>query len=127
MGDTLGAVACAPLLLAAIGRRRSGFAIAAPTENERMRPVLWRFWRRLPAAGRLAIFDRSWYRAVLDGLANDEMDDGLWEILSELEANEEVRAVIWRANGKSPYCLWIVNTVLFINACKARLMQISSA
>ena len=33
--------------------------------------------------------------------ANDEMDDGLWEILSELEANEEVRAVIWRANGKS--------------------------
>ena len=49
--------------------------IAAPTENERMRPSLWRFWRRLPAAGRLAIFDRSWYRAVLDGLANDEMDD----------------------------------------------------
>lgn len=31
VGDTLGAVACAPLLLAAIGRRRSGFAIAAPT------------------------------------------------------------------------------------------------
>ena len=26
--------------------------------------------------------------------ANDEMDDGLWEILSELEANEEVRAVL---------------------------------
>lgn len=49
--------------------------IAAPNENEQMRPFLWRFWRRIPAAGRLAIFDRSWYRAVLDGLANGEMDD----------------------------------------------------
>lgn len=33
--------------------------------------------------------------------ANDEMDDGLWEILAELEGNKDVRAVIWRANGKS--------------------------
>ena len=49
--------------------------IAAPTEDEQMRPVLWRFWRRLPAAGRVAIFDRSWYRAVLDGLVNGEMDE----------------------------------------------------
>ena len=49
--------------------------IAAPTEDEQMRPFLWRFWRRIPAAGRLAIFDRSWYRAMFDALVNDEMDD----------------------------------------------------
>jgi polyphosphate kinase 2 (PPK2 family) len=26
---------------------------------------LWRFWRRLPRAGKVAIFDRSWYGRVL--------------------------------------------------------------
>ena len=39
--------------------------IAAPTDEERARPYLWRFWRRLPAAGRITIFDRSWYGRVL--------------------------------------------------------------
>ncbi|HEY1088687.1 MAG TPA: hypothetical protein VGE37_13375, partial [Archangium sp.] len=39
--------------------------IAAPTEEERAQPYLWRFWRRLPRRGRLAIFDRSWYGRVL--------------------------------------------------------------
>ncbi len=33
--------------------------------------------------------------------ANDEMDAGLWEILGELQRNPEVRAILWRANGKS--------------------------
>ena len=39
--------------------------IAAPTEEERAQPYLWRFWRNLPRKGRLAIFDRSWYGRVL--------------------------------------------------------------
>jgi polyphosphate:AMP phosphotransferase len=39
--------------------------IAAPTEDERAQPYLWRFWRHLPRAGRLTIFDRSWYGRVL--------------------------------------------------------------
>jgi polyphosphate kinase 2 (PPK2 family) len=39
--------------------------IAAPTEEERAQPYLWRFWRRLPARGRIAIFDRSWYGRLL--------------------------------------------------------------
>ena len=39
--------------------------IAAPTEEERAQPYLWRFWRNLPRRGRLAIFDRSWYGRVL--------------------------------------------------------------
>ena len=39
--------------------------IAAPTEEERAQPYLWRFWRHLPRRGRLAIFDRSWYGRVL--------------------------------------------------------------
>jgi len=39
--------------------------IAAPTQDERQHPYLWRFWRHLPAAGQLTIFDRSWYGRVL--------------------------------------------------------------
>ena len=39
--------------------------IAAPTEEERAQPYLWRFWRHLPRTGRLTIFDRSWYGRVL--------------------------------------------------------------
>lgn len=39
--------------------------IAAPTEEERAQPYLWRFWRHLPAAGGMTIFDRSWYGRVL--------------------------------------------------------------
>ena len=39
--------------------------IAAPTAEEKARHYLWRFWQRLPAAGEIAIFDRSWYGRVL--------------------------------------------------------------
>jgi polyphosphate:AMP phosphotransferase len=47
--------------------------IAAPTDEERARHYLWRFWRHLSRAGRVTIFDRSWYGRVLvervEGLA----------------------------------------------------------
>ncbi|MEQ1629334.1 MAG: polyphosphate:AMP phosphotransferase [Gallionella sp.] len=39
--------------------------VAAPTEEERAQPYLWRFWRNVPRTGHFAIFDRSWYGRVL--------------------------------------------------------------
>ena len=39
--------------------------IAAPTEEERSQPYLWRFWRHIPRKRRVTIFDRSWYGRVL--------------------------------------------------------------
>ncbi len=39
--------------------------IAAPAEDERAQPYLWRFWRQLPRRGHVTIFDRSWYGRVL--------------------------------------------------------------
>ena len=39
--------------------------VAAPTEEERSQPHLWRFWRHLPRKGKVAIFDRTWYGRVL--------------------------------------------------------------
>jgi len=39
--------------------------VAAPTEEERMQPYLWRFWRSVPPHGGITIYDRSWYGRVL--------------------------------------------------------------
>jgi polyphosphate:AMP phosphotransferase len=39
--------------------------VAAPNENERAQPYLWRFWRYIPRHGRAVVFDRSWYGRVL--------------------------------------------------------------
>ncbi|CAG1022816.1 partial Polyphosphate:AMP phosphotransferase, partial [Patescibacteria group bacterium] len=40
-------------------------SVAAPTDEERNQHYLWRFWRHLPRAGWLTIYDRSWYGRVL--------------------------------------------------------------
>jgi polyphosphate kinase 2 (PPK2 family) len=39
--------------------------IAAPAGEDRTHHYLWRFWRRLPEKGQVAIFDRSWYGRVM--------------------------------------------------------------
>ncbi len=39
--------------------------IAAPTDEERLHHYLWRFWRHIPRAGQVTIYDRSWYGRVL--------------------------------------------------------------
>lgn len=46
-------------------RQYSIVPIAAPTEDERAQPYLWRFWRQIPARGKFTVFDRSWYGRVL--------------------------------------------------------------
>ena len=46
-------------------RQSQVIPIAAPTDEERAHHYLWRFWRHLSRAGRLTIFDRSWYGRVL--------------------------------------------------------------
>lgn len=46
-------------------RRFQVHPVAAPTDEERARPYLWRFWRHIPARGNIGFFDRSWYGRVL--------------------------------------------------------------
>jgi len=41
------------------------YPIAAPQGEDKTRHYLYRFWRRLPERGQIAIFDRSWYGRVL--------------------------------------------------------------
>jgi AMP-polyphosphate phosphotransferase len=59
--------------------------VSAPTDEEKARHYLWRFWRHLSRAGRITIFDRSWYGRVLvervEGFATeDEWRRGYSEI-----------------------------------------------
>ncbi len=53
--------------------------IAAPSEEERAQPYLWRFWRHVPRLGRLALFDRSWYGRVLVERVERLCPDADWE------------------------------------------------
>lgn len=46
-------------------RLREVIPIAAPTDEEKDHHYLWRFWRHIPRAGRMTVFDRSWYGRVL--------------------------------------------------------------
>lgn len=55
------------------------------TEEEKFRPFLWQFWRRLPAAGRQAIFDRSWYRRLMqDRVEGDCRGESLVEATDDI-------------------------------------------
>ena len=49
--------------------------------------------------GHVAIMSNN--RPDKHNAANDEMDARLWEVLAELHERPDVRAVIWRGNGKS--------------------------
>lgn len=40
------------------------YASRQADEEEVMRPFLWRYWTKTPEAGRIAIYDRSWYHKV---------------------------------------------------------------
>lgn len=100
--------------------------IGAPTDDEKAHHYLARFWTRLPAAGTIAIFDRSWYGRVLvervDALAPkaawsrayDEIndferllvDDGvrLIKIFMNISRDEQLRRFVERL--RNPYKRW---------------------
>lgn len=45
-----------------------GYAVnptASPNDIEKVHHYLWRFWRAMPKAGHVAIFDRTWYGRVM--------------------------------------------------------------
>lgn len=53
-------------------------SILPANEEEKLRPFLWRFWTKTPVNGRIAIFDRSWYRRVLIERVDDLVKKAEW-------------------------------------------------
>ena len=64
--------------------------IAAPSAEDKAHHYLWRFWKRLPGAGEIAIFDRSWYGRVLveriEGFCTEAEWKRAYDEINEFEA-----------------------------------------
>ena len=66
-------------------------SIAAPNDIELNHHYLWRFWTKIPKAGHITIFDRSWYGRVLveriEGFCSDEEWRRAFREIKEMEAH----------------------------------------
>jgi polyphosphate:AMP phosphotransferase len=100
--------------------------VAAPTDEERARHYLWRFWRRLSRAGRITIFDRSWYGRVLvervERLATEEefrraygeinhfeeqlVDHGILVVKLWIHVTRDEQLRRFRQRSQTPYKQW---------------------
>ena len=73
-------------------RHFSVWPIKAPTGEEKSRHFLWRFWTKLPGAGEIAVFDRSWYGRVLvervEGFATESQWRRGYDEINEFEAQQ---------------------------------------
>ena len=89
-------------------RRYHTVSIAAPTEEERAQPYLWRFWRHIPRRGIVGIFDRSWYGRVLVERVEGFCSEADWmraygevnEFEQELDRHDIVVVKFWLAISK---------------------------
>ena len=72
--------------------------IAAPTDEEGAHNYLWRFWRHLPRAGRVTIYDRSWYGRVLveriEGFARPREWQRAYAEINDFEAQLAERGIV---------------------------------
>ncbi len=89
-------------------RRYRTVSIAAPGEEERAQPYLWRFWRHAPRRGIMTIFDRSWYGRVLVERVEGFCSEADWmraygeinEFEQELSRHDVVVVKFWLAISK---------------------------
>jgi polyphosphate:AMP phosphotransferase len=83
-------------------------SVAAPTEEERGQPYLWRFWRHLPRRRIVTIFDRSWYGRVLVERVEGFCSEADWmraygeiiEFEQEMARHDVVVVKFWLAISK---------------------------
>lgn len=66
------------------------YSIDEESNEEKRHPYLWRFWNQIPENGKIAIFDRSWYRRVLiDRFDNHISDKKVQETFQDIRSFEE--------------------------------------
>jgi polyphosphate:AMP phosphotransferase len=72
--------------------------IAAPTQEERLHHYLWRFWRYIPKAGNVVIFDRTWYGRVtverIEGFASDAEWQRAYDEINDFEKQLANRGMV---------------------------------
>lgn len=80
------------------------FAIQEPTDEERERPFMWRYWRSLPANGRIGIYAGSWYTEALREEAFNGKAPG--EIRHELQRIQHFEKLL-SDNGTLVIKVWL--------------------
>ena len=72
--------------------------VAKPTDEEKAHHYLWRFWRHVPRAGRVTIYDRSWYGRVLverlEGFCREDEWRRAYTELNDFEAQLTAHGII---------------------------------
>lgn len=122
--DAAGKGSCIRRVVRALDPRLvDAHAIAAPTDEEKVQPYLWRFWRRIPKRGNVGIFDRSWYgRVLVERIENfcseaewmrayDEINDFEYELAQSgliivkfwLSISKEEQLARFKAREKTPF------------------------
>ena len=89
-------------------RQYNVIPVAAPTDEERAQPYLWRFWRHLPRHNHITIFDRSWYGRVLVERVEKFCSDADWmrayaeinDFEEQLVRNDVIVVKFWLAITK---------------------------
>ena len=70
-------------------RHISTLAFAAPSDEERERPFMWRYWRALPPKGKVGIFAGSWYsQPIADRIARSMRRSELDQVLDDINRFE---------------------------------------
>ena len=65
------------------------YSIGSPNDEERAHPLLWRFFTKIPAKGRIAIFARSWYsRSLAEQVSGIEWKTGMRSSISIIKSFE---------------------------------------
>ncbi|MCX7970088.1 MAG: polyphosphate:AMP phosphotransferase [Negativicutes bacterium] len=78
--------------------------VSAPSREEFSHHYQWRFWRALPKAGHIAIFDRSWYGRVLVEPIEGFCTAGEWQrAYQEINEMEET----WANFGTVIFKFWL--------------------
>ncbi len=100
--------------------------VGAPTDEEAAHHYLWRFWRYLPLAGRVLIFDRSWYGRELvervEGFACEDewkrafaeindfedqlIDHGIVLVKYWIQVSREEQLARFKAREETPHKRW---------------------
>jgi polyphosphate:AMP phosphotransferase len=61
------------------------YTTGKPCPLEEQKPLIWRFWTKVPQRGKIVIFDRSWYRrALLEHLHKEAAEENITKCLNGL-------------------------------------------
>ena len=95
------------------------YAFSEPTDEETLRPDMWRYWRVLPPRGSIGVFYGSWYTApIVRRVLGHDSDDALESALERIRRHETIG--IFTIGGGVPRN-WAQQVAPYLEISKVRL------